>query len=231
MLVLFLFILFFYFISKQNIAYAAWYDGLLTNIKGQTSNIATIFANFDGIFRISIGLLKFVAIIVGLTFFVQGGLKLVRASDGKEMASSSLYTLIASVFFISFVPAIDMFSNTMGFNGTTDGLARACEFTFKACVDNNSSLSGYIKAGLTGVISFVRLVGYIAIFRGFYGIYELGGKGGGGQNGFWKAVMFMVGGVICVNILPFGLLIAREAAPNSGLVDFLENSDFSLVIK
>ena len=47
------------------IAYAAWYDSLLSNVKSSGSNIATIFANLDGTFRVSIAIVKFFAVVVG----------------------------------------------------------------------------------------------------------------------------------------------------------------------
>ena len=211
------------------IAYAAWYDSLLSNVKSSGSNIATIFANLDGTFRVSIAIVKFFAVVVGLILVILSVVKFVRASDGKEQVSGGIYALIAGVLLFSFMPTLDLLSNTIGLNGASIGLEKACNFSFKACENEMSTLSEYSKAGLLGVITFIRLIGVVALFRGLYAIYEIGSNRHNGS--VWKAIGFMSGAALCFNVIAIALLAGNTVAPNSGFVDFIHEQELVRAIK
>ena len=212
-----------------NDAHAAWYDDLLNKVKSSGSNVATIFANFDMSGRVFIAIIKYLAVIVGIILAIISCVMFVRASDGKEQVSNGFYALFASIFLVSFVPSIDLLSNTMGMSDANVGLAKACTFTFQSCANDINSLSAYAKAGLVGVITFIRVVGYLAFFRGVYGIFELAKNRQGG--GVWKSLMFMIGGVACINVITTALLFGNTLAPNSNFVDFIHDQELIKAVK
>lgn len=211
-----------------DIVYAAWYDSLLTSVKSSGSNIATIFANLDGTGRVFIAIVKFFSVPVGIILVIIGILKFIRASDGKEQVSNGIYAFIAGLLLFSFMPSLDLLSNSIGLNGASVGLEKACNFSFSACENEMTSLSAYSKAGLLGVITFIRLLGAIALFRGIYAIYEAENK----QNGaIWKAIGFIFGATLCWNVVAVALLVGNTVAPNSGFVDFIHDQNLVRAIK
>lgn len=227
-LLLFFSLLIVVYIMTPDIVYAAWYDSLLSGVKSSGSNIATIFANLDGTGRVAIAIVRFFSVPVGIILVIIGILKFIRASDGKEQFSHGVYAFAAGLLLFSFMPSLDLLSNSIGLNGASVGLEKACNFSFNSCENEMESLSAYSKAGLLGVITFIRLLGAIALFRGIYAIYEAGNR----QNGaIWKAIGFIFGAVLCWNVVVVALWFGNTVVPNSGFVDFIHEQNLVRAIK
>lgn len=194
---------------------------------GSSSSISTLFINFDKSGRAIIAAIKITAAIVGIILVVYSLIQMVRVSDGKEKVSSSVFSLLAGVALWSFIPAIDMVSNTMGMGNQAIGLAPACEFKVTNCASQINSLEAYTKAAFTGIITFIRLVGFIAIFRGIYVFYEMGKNGG--QASWPKAAMFILGGVACVNIIIVAVTLGNTIVPDSEFTDYIKTHYNSVI--
>lgn len=208
---------------------SAYANNWLSNIFSSPTTISHAMANADSAFRVAIAIVKTLAFSVGFFLCFLSLIKFVRFSDGKEQLSSPLLTLISGIFLVSFVPAIDMLSLTVaGSQGATSGLKMVCKFEFDGCANVND-ISNYSKAALTGVITFIRLIGFIAVFRGFYMIFEMGKSGGGGNKTFFASLMHICGGIACINSILFAIAIANQIAPNSALSNFLQTESSQLV--
>lgn len=195
--------------------------------KGQTVTISTMFINFDMTGRSIISAIKFTAYLAGFALFCGFCLSAIRAGEGKERATVALMKLIASLLLISFVPYLDTLSNSLGFNGASIGLSEACNFKFTACADQMQSLSDYSKAAITGVITLIRLVGLISLFKGITILCEKNQ----GRPIFLRFCVYTIAGALCYNIIQFAIIVSNTLMPHNKFSSYLLEQYGKEVIK
>lgn len=184
------------------------------------TSIATLFINFDKTGRALIAAVKWTAVLTGVTLVILSFMKMIRAADGKEQMSKSVYTMIAGLLLVSFIPTIDILTSTMGMGQASIGLSPACNFKLAGCASELDSLEKYTEAAITGVLTFLRLVGFIAVAKGIFILHQMGN--GTGQASFWKAMAFMLGGAACVNIIVVSIAVGNSFVPNSKFSNYMK---------
>lgn len=226
-----------YVLVMSNQAHAIDLSAIWSSLTSKTTTtLGTIFANFDKSGRVAIGLVKYGAFLVSLILLIIAANKFIRHGQGKETISSAVWSLGASIFLFSMMPAVDTFSQTMGIRQAAGGtelsnLVSSCSQLAGVCDDETASkaLEAQMQASLIGLVTFIRLIGFIAVFKGGYALHEMGSQGGG-RKSFWSALMFVAAGVGCINIIEVALIIGNTFVPNSGYVDFFENGVGKVVL-
>ena len=213
-----------------NMAHAGTFADWMNNFLGSSSanTIGSMFANLDSSLRVGIAVIKFFSIAIGLIFVFNAALKLIRFSDGKSEIKESVYALIAGIAMVSFVPVIDILSNTLTVGNQAFGLDKVCDYSFDGC-PQTQSLEEHSKAALVGIVTFIRFLGFIGVAHGISILHSLG-KNGGGNKSISSAITFIIGGVLCINAVGAAIIIGNTMAPGSGFVEFFRDSEIGKAI-
>ncbi len=157
-------------------------------------------------------LLKFGESIPGLWNFVQAMafvtamflfgfsmFKLKRIGERKsdEGAMSVVMTLLAATGMFYLSSSIDTFLVS------TFGSSTIMTYTTSSILDADG-----IKAARV-VIGFVNLIGLIAFVRGWYALKMLGSGGGHKEDTAKRAIVLLVGGTFCLNIVALSEVLQR----------------------
>lgn len=177
-------------------------------------DIATAFKNLIGFNIFGIAIVKWAAMAVGIFLAGFGAVKFVRYSDGKEQMMPALFTFFSGVLLVSMTSLIGAVSSTMAVDNASmsTSLITTCqlEFVNDGSCASDGSIETYLLGGLHGVITFMKLIGFFAVARGIYGFHEMGANRQGG--GFFKNIIFIIGGTGCINIVSLGILFANTIA-------------------
>lgn len=195
-------------------------SGIFGGSNSDATTVSSMFINLDKTFRAGIAAVKITSFVIGAFLLINSFVHLIRVSDGKEKLSTALFTMVSGLLFIAFISTIDILSGTLGMGNASVGLSPACNFKVSGCASEINSLEKYTEAAMTGILSFIRLVGFIAVVKGILTLHEMG-KTNGQQGSIWKAFGYMLGGVACVNIIIVVLAFGNTAAPNSKFNEFL----------
>lgn len=206
-------------------AHAADLRELLEKLVGNGShNLGTALINADLSARWVIYIIRSLSVVVGIVLLGQFVFRLIKSSDRKEQPAPSFYTLAAAVFLFSMMPSLEIVSKTMGFSelsgGTQLAMLESCKHLIATtCDDGGGALEAHVKGMLIAITTIVRMFGYVYFFKGIYAIYEMGGQGQG-QKSIWRCLIMMAGGVMCINMVEFSLMIGNSWFPHSSFVEF-----------
>lgn len=208
----------------SSFAYADFdWKGLFTG-KGFGLSLADMFGNLIAFNIFGYSFIKWMAILTGTFLIILAAHKYVRSGDGKEEVRASFYALVAGICLVSMSSFIEIVSTTLAIDNNSMGttLISSCAMDFAQ--DRNCGMDDSVEAqmlrGIHGVITFLKFLGACGVFRGFYGIYEMGNNKQGG--GFWKSIMFIFGGTMCINIIGFAILFTNTIAKgNTGFTSYL----------
>lgn len=170
-----------------------------------------------------------IAYLIGLCFIIAGLMRLYRHGQGQQMMyrvsplSTTLY-FIAGIVLISFVPYLNMLSNS--FFGTTvnDVLMTQCQspdvnasgfytgsnsfcpmLAYASDISNAQSTNDIASGVKYMVFALMFLVGIIAFIRGMIVLVKLGEGSQGHSLG--RALTFIIAGIVAINMdSVYGLL-------------------------
>jgi len=150
---------------------------------------AIIMQNLGIIARI----IQSISVVMGIGMIFLGIMKLKQYGEMRNMTSQHgglagcVFMLLAGVILLALPTMLSTF--LMAFWGTANPLPYP--------TTNDPSIGALMKP----IVLFVRIVGVVAFIRGVVLLSHLGKEGGQQQGGIGKALMFMLGGILCVHIM------------------------------
>jgi intracellular multiplication protein IcmC len=134
-----------------------------------------------------------VAVVMGVGLIFSGIMKLKHYGEMRTMMNSqgslanALFIVLAGVMLLTLPTMLNTF--LLAIWGTTNPLPYPG--------GDNMGTNGLMR----GIVMFVRLIGVISFIRGVVLISHLGKENGGQQGSIGKALTYMIGGIMCVQIV------------------------------
>lgn len=166
-------------------------------------SIGSMFANGTASFLALISLVKYMSYLIGLFLVINAIFKLSKlGTDPQTSPKAPIVSFVVGVAVFSLVGAISIMSTSLAMgNGPGDILLSS----------SGSSWTTQTLAALTGVLTFIRLLGYIAFVRGWLMINAAAQGGRDGSIG--RGLTHLFGGVAAINIQVTAKILATTFAP------------------
>ncbi|HYF97495.1 MAG TPA: hypothetical protein VD770_00785, partial [Coxiellaceae bacterium] len=152
-------------------------------------NTTTLMTNIGILAKI----VQTVSVVMGVGLVFMGIMKLKHYGEMRSMMNTqgnlgqAIFTILAGVILLALPTMLSSF--LLAFWGTANPLPYP--------TNNDPG----VNALLPPIIMFVRLVGVISFIRGVILLSHLGKEGGYQQGSLGKALIFMIGGILCVHIV------------------------------
>lgn len=167
-------------------------------------NIVNMFANGLASFEALIRLVKLTAAIIGLFLIVNSIYKFSQmGTDPKITAKIPITMFLCGVGIFAVVATSGVLTNTLavGTNGPGELFVK----------ESNIKGSDITRQGLLSIVTFIRLLGYIAFIRGWIIINDY--AQGKQQASLGKGLTHLIGGVFAINITATAGVLANTFAP------------------
>lgn len=165
------------------------------------TDIGAMFANGQASFEALIRLVKFSAYIVGI-FLVMGSIfKFSQLGSNPQLQAKTPITMfVAGIGIFALIGTVSIATQTLAMgSGPGDILLK-----------NTGGWTAQTMAAITGVLTFIRLIGYIAFIRGWLLINQYGmGK----EGTLGKGLTHIFGGVAAINATITAGILANTFAP------------------
>ncbi len=152
-------------------------------------NTALIMSNLGIVAKI----IQAVAVVMGVGLIFSGIMKLKHYGEMRTMMNSqgslaqAMFILLGGVILLTLPTMLNTF--LLAFWGTVNPLPYP------------TNTDPGLNSLLPPIVMFVRVVGVVAFIRGVLLLTHLGKEGGSQQGSLGKALMFMIGGILCVHIV------------------------------
>jgi len=168
------------------------------------TTLGSMFANFSQYYGSIARLLNDVALLLAIVFGISALIKLKNFVQDPQQNPMS-HTL--ALFVVAGALANIGLMATIGGNSIYgDGYSF---IAYNQTAQTGSELSSEGLAILRGVIGFIQLMGFIAFFKGWLMLRNTGKPGGGGQDvSFSRGLVFIIGGILSINIVSTVTLMA-----------------------
>lgn len=176
----------------------------------QTPNLGSMFANFTASAIAITDLVKYSVNIIGLYLLVAAVFKFIKNSqDPREGIKAPLIMAACGIGIFALTDTISIVSQTMQLgNGPGSILA-----------PSGGGIDAATSAAIEGVITFVRLLGYIAFIRGWLFLVDYGnGKVDGTMS---RGLVHIGGGIAAINLNLTVKIIANTLAPGLSFGGFI----------
>lgn len=189
-------LLFSFFMSGQAFAQTS---------SGITTNILTMFENFTNSSKAIISLTMAISTVIGVYLVGSSIYKMATLGDTGGQRGETMRGPITR-FFIG----IMLFSLAYSLNtvGLTISLSQGPGLFLSEMEGTGNS-----KAVITGILWFIRMIGFISVVRGFL-ILDAHGSGRGGQDGgLGRGLTHIFGGAAAIHIDVFAKVLFNTFAP------------------
>jgi len=178
-------------------------DVMAQTTGGRMATIGSMFANFAESARALIKLVQASAFVVGSYLLIGSVFKMLAVSNGKAEIKTPITMFFCGIALLSIMSSFSVISETMSMpSGPGDVLISG----------GTGGFTAQTAAAMTGVLTFVQLLGYIAFVRGFL-LLNSGGAGKEGALG--RGLTHLFGGVAAINIKLTAKIIATTIAPQA----------------
>lgn len=178
---------------------------ILAQSSGATPDVGQMFANFGESSIAFMNLLRGLSFLMGIFISILGvwRLKDWAESQGRETLTKPLITIIVGVFLLNFPQTVDMVSETMMLSNDyqSDLLAEVTP----------GGPGAIFGAALTGVFLFLKMIGHIAVIRGFIILKKIGE--GNQQVSLFAALTHIFFGTALINLGAFITMLGATFAP------------------
>lgn len=144
-------------------------------------------------------IIQAVAVVMGVGMVFGGVLKLKHYGEMRTMMTSqgslasAMFLLLGGIILLMLPTMLNTF--LMAFWGTSNPLPYP--------TNNDPG----INALMPPIIMFVRIMGVISFIRGVVLLTHLGGQGGQQQGTLGKALIYMISGILCIQIIGTAQLV------------------------
>lgn len=171
--------------------------------EGTGATLGTMFANFTESGKALIKLVQASAFVIGAYLLIGSVFKMLAVSNGKAEIKTPITMFFCGIALLSVMSSFSVISQTMSMpSGPGDVLISASSGGFKA----------QTAAAMTGVLTFIQLLGYIAFIRGWL---LLNSHGMGKEGALSRGLTHLFGGVAAINIKITAKIIATTIAPQA----------------
>ncbi len=160
----------------------------------------TMFTSFTASSKALTTLVKYTSYIIGLFLIISGVFKFSQLGSNPQMSPKVPITMfLAGTGVFALTGTINIVQETMAMgSGPGDMLATA---------GGSGSLAAMTAAGITGVLYFIRLLGYVAFVRGWLFINQ---AGQGKEGVLSRGLTHLFGGVAAINIQLTAQILAKS---------------------
>ena len=179
----------------------------MTSAFAQSTNIGSMFVSFQPSVQALIKLTIVSSMIIGLVLVINAIYQLAKLGEGGQRGENfkgPLFTFFTGIALFGLMLSLRTVGETMMMgSGPGDFL-----------MPGASTTGGASQAIILAILWFVRLVGFIALIRGFLLLNKHGQtQGGGGQGELGRGLTHIFGGVAAIHIDVTARILAATFAP------------------
>ena len=174
---------------------------IIANSAYAAPGIGEMFANFQASAEALIKLIRAASYIIGLYLIVAAIFKFTQLSGQSQMTMKTP--------IVMFLSGIGVFALTGSLSVVSQTLAMG-DGPGSLLMPSGGGMAAATSAAIMGVLTFIRMVGYIAFIRGWL-LLNQNGQGKEGTIG--KALTHIAGGVAAINITITAKILANTFAP------------------
>ena len=163
-------------------------------------DIGTMFANFTASSEAIIKLVQAVSIIIGVYLVIGSIFKFVQLDRGQIGLKTPLIMFLSGIGIFALSGSIAVVTQTMAMGNGPGNIL----------LPNSSKMSAQTSAALLGVLTFIRMVGYIAFVRGWLLINQ---HAQGKEGTLGRGLTHIFGGVAAINVVVTAKILANTFAP------------------
>lgn len=184
---------------------------LLTAMPAEAqTTVGSMFANGTATWIAGMKALKIVSYLFGAYLIVGAIMKMPQLADPQARVSpkTPIAMFIIGIALFTLVGMVDMVSTTMAMgSGAGDAL-----------LGKVNGGSGNMAAAITGVLTFIRMIGYIAFIRGWLMLNQ----SAQGKDGMMsRAFTHIGGGIAAINVKTTAYMLAATFAPGLPISTYL----------
>ena len=185
----------------KNLIYTLGLLLIASNAHAQGAGIGEMFANFQGSAEAIIKLIKASSYIIGI-FLVAGSI-----FKFTQLGGQSQMTIKTPI--IMFLSGIGIFALTGSISVASQTLAMG-DGPGSLLMPSGGGLQASTAAAILGVLTFIRMVGYIAFIRGWLLLNQ---HGQGKEGTLGRGLTHIAGGVAAINVTVTAKILANSFAP------------------
>ena len=192
--------------KTKNLIYALSFLMIINSAyAAPTPGIGEMFANFQGSAEAIIRLIKASAYIMGLYLIVGSIFKFTQLGQGQMTLKTPLMMFFSGIGIFALTGTISIASQTLAMgNGPGELL-----------MPSGGGLNAAASAAMLGVLTFIRMVGYLAFVRGFLMLNQ---HGQGKEGTLGRGLTHIFGGVAAINVTITAKILANTFAPGLKLL-------------
>lgn len=174
------------------------------------TTIGSMFGNGTATWVAAMKALKIAAYLFGAYLIVGGIMKMPQLADPQSRVSpkTPIAMFLIGIALFSLIGIVDMVSTTMAMgSGAGDVLMQQV-----------NGGSGTMATAITGVLTFIRMIGYIAFIRGWLMLNQ----SAQGKDGMMtRAFTHIGGGIAAINVKTTAYMLAATFAPGLPIAAYL----------
>lgn len=177
--------------------------------EAQTS-VASMFANGTSTWIAGMKALKIASYLFGAYLIVGGIMKMPQLADPQARVSpkTPIAMFLIGIALFSLIGIVDMVSTTMAM-GSGAG---------EVLLERVNGGGGAMSAAITGVLTFIRMIGYIAFIRGWLMLNQ----SAQGKDGMMtRSLTHICGGIAAINVKTTAYMFAATFAPGLPIAQYL----------
>lgn len=186
--------------KNKNLIYAIFFLLLSSNAHA-APGIGEMFANFQGSAEAIIRLIKASSYLIGLFLIASSIFKFT------QLGGQSQVTLKTPI--IMFLSGIGIFALTGSISVVSQSLAMG-EGPGSILMPSSTGMAASASSAILGVLTFIRMVGYLAFIRGWLLLNQ---HGQGKEGTLGRGLTHIAGGVAAINVTITAKILANTFAP------------------
>lgn len=165
-----------------------------------------MFASFTDSSKALTRLVQYVSYILGIGLVINSVFKFSQLGSNPQLSPKvPISMFLVGIAIFTLTTSLDVIAETMAMgSGAGEILAPA----------GGGGLKGMTSAGITGVLYFVRLIGYIAFIRGWMLLNQ---AGQGKEGALGRGLTHVFGGVAAINMQTTAQILANSFGWNVSL--------------
>jgi len=185
----------------QNPAFAQSVTGSASSCSA-TVNLNSMFCNFKESAEAITKLIKYSSWIIGLYLVISSVFKFSQLGSNPQMSPKiPIVTFFVGIGVFSLTGAVSIAMETMAMSGANGA---------GAFLAPKAGVGDFTAGGILGVLTFIRMVGYLAFVRGFL-LLNQAGLGKEGVLG--RGLTHIFGGAAAINVQGTADILANTLAP------------------
>lgn len=182
----------------------------ITAMPAEAQTVGAMFANGTATWVAAMKALKIAAYLLGAYLIVAGIMKMPQLADPQARVSpkTPISMFLVGIALFSLIGMVDMVTATMAMGGGAGN----------ALIDQVNGGSGTMAAAITGVLTFIRMIGYIAFIRGWLMINQ---SAQGKDGMLTRALTHICGGIAAINVKTTAYMLAATFAPGIPISTYL----------